>query len=59
MVEKVESFIRKLRWKAYRFCQDETQIDDVPVDNIGFKTLTTRQNEYLNPLENDLYKLIR
>ena len=29
------------------------------VENVDFKTLTTRpQNEYLNPFENDLYKLI-
>ena len=54
---KSRKFYQKIK---HRFCQDETQIDDVPVDNIGFKTLTTRpQNEYLNPLENDLYTLIR
>ena len=59
MVEKVESFIRRLRWKAYHFCKDHTQIDDVPVKTFGFKTLKTPpQNEYLNPFENNLYKLI-
>ena len=59
MVEKVQSFIRRLKWKAYHFCKDDKQIEDVPVKNFGFKSLTTPpQNEYLNPFENNLYKLI-
>ena len=59
MVGKVESFIRRLRWKAYHFCKDDTQIEDVPVKNFGFKSLTKPpQNEYPNPFENNLYKLI-
>ena len=59
LVERVESFIRRLRQKGYHFCKDDAQIEDVPVESFGLKLLITPlQNEYLNPFENDLYKLI-
>ena len=36
----------------------DTEIEDAPVENFGFKTLTTPlQHQYLNPFENDFYKL--
>ena len=36
-----------------------SQIEDVAVENFCFKILATPpQNEYLNPFENDLYRLI-
>ena len=47
--------------KVYHFCYGDTRIEDedVPVKNFGFKRLTTPpQNQYLNPFERDLYKLI-
>ena len=60
MVEKVESFIRRLRWKAHHFCKDNGKNDSRQFDNFGFKTSATPpQNEYLNVFENDLYEMIR
>ena len=41
MVEKVESFIKRSRWKGHHLWKDDRQIEDVPVKNVGFKTLTT------------------
>ena len=59
LVERVKSFIRRLREKGYHFCKDDAPIEDVPVESFGLKLLITPlQNEYLNPFENDLYKLI-
>ena len=60
MVEKVESFIRRLRWKVHHFCKDNGQNDSRQSDNFGFKTSATpQQNEYLNAFENDMYEMIR
>ena len=60
MVKKVDSFIRRLRWKAHHFCKDNGQNDSRQFDNFGFKTSATPpQNEYLNAFENDMYEMIR
>ena len=60
MVEKVENFIRRLRWKAHHFYKDNGPNDSRQFDNFGFKTSATPpQNEYLNAFENDMYEMIR
>ena len=52
MVEKVESFIRRLRWKAYFFCKDAKRYDNASVNSFGFKSLATPpQNEHLKAFE--------
>ena len=57
MVEKIECFIRRLRWKAYHFCKENDQGDNERFTNFGFKTsATSRQNETrINAFENDMY----
>ena len=58
MVEKVESFVRRLRWKAYHFCKENRTNDQCK--NFGLKTVVTPpQNEDLNAFENDMYDMIR
>ena len=60
MVEKVESFIRRLRWKAYFFCKDAKRYDNASVNSFGFKSLATPpQNEHLKAFEDDIYEMIR
>ena len=60
MVEKVESFVRRLRWKAYHFCKENRENNSDQCKNFGFKTVVTPpQNEDLNAFENDTYDMIR
>ena len=60
MVEKVECFIRKLRWKAYHFCKENGQDVNRRFTNFGFTTpATLPQNKYLDAFENDMYEMIR
>ena len=60
MVEKVESFVRRLRWKAYHFCKENRENNSGQCKNFGFKTVVTPpQNEDLNAFENDMYDMIR
>ena len=35
MVERVESFIRRLRWKAYFFCKDAKRYDNASVNSFS------------------------
>ena len=59
MVEKVECFIRKLRWKAYHFCKENGQDVNRRFTNFGFTTpATLPQNKYLDAFENDMYEMI-
>ena len=60
MVEKVESFVRRLRWKAYHFCKEYRENGSDHCKNVGFKTVATPpQNEDLNVFENGMYDMIR
>ena len=61
LTEKTENFIRRLRWKAYHFCKDNSQpVNESANEYFGFKTSTTQPpNEHLNAFENDLYDLIQ
>ena len=61
LTKKTENFIRRLRWKAYHFCESNWQpVNELANGYFGFKTLTTPlSNEHLNAFENDLYDLIQ
>ena len=55
MIEKVENFIKRIRWKAY-FYDNEDQRDNNSNSNFGFKSdKTPPQSEHLNAFEDDLY----
>ena len=55
MVEKVESFVRRLRWKAYQFCKENRENNSDQCKNFGFKTVVTPPQ---NAFENDMYDRI-
>ena len=60
LIFKLESFIKRIRWKAY-FFEKPNEIDDATtVNNFGFKSiLTPPKNDHLNAFEEDLYDLVR
>ena len=52
MAEKVESFIRSLRWKAYHFRKENRENDRDHCEKFGFKTVAIApQNKGLNAFE--------
>ena len=57
-MEKVESLITRLRWKAHFFFDEkEHSVNNM---NFGFKSsFTLPQHELLSPFESDLYDMIR
>ena len=56
MVEKVECFIRRLRWKAYYFCKENDEGNNKQFTNFGVKTSPTPpQNKYLNLDDQTMY----
>ena len=57
-INKLENFIRRLRWRAHFF---DTEENSRPAsDTFGFKTeLAPPQHQALNAFENDLYKMAR
>jgi len=58
MINKLESFIKNMRWKAYFYDHPETARGTKV--NYGFKSnKTPPQNQHLAPFENDLYELTR
>ena len=60
MIEKVESFVKRLRWKAFYFCKEKEKPENKPQNLFGFKSPTTPpQNGHLNSFENVLYNLIQ
>ena len=60
MIEKVESFLRILRWKAYHFCKKNRENDSDHSKYFWFTTIrTVPQNEDLNVFENGMYDIIR
>ena len=60
MVEKVESFVGRLRWKAYYFCKENRENDSDHFKNFALKTLiTSSKNENMNAFENNMYYMIR
>ena len=60
IAEKVESFVRRLRQKAYNLCKENRENHSDQCKNFGFKTVVTPpQNKDLNAFENDMYDMIR
>ena len=59
MIDKVESFITRLRWKAHIFQKPE-QRNSNNSTNFGFKSnVTPPQNEKITVFENGLYYMVR
>ena len=59
MIDKVEHFITRLRWKAY-FFEKPDQRNSNNSTNFGFKSnVTPPQNEKLASFENGLYDMVR
>ena len=60
MIFKLESFLKRIWWKAY-FLEKSNEIVDVTTDNnFGFKFVLTRpKNEHIIAFEEDLYDLVR
>ena len=60
LIFKLESFLKRRRWKAY-FFEKPNEIDDATtVNNFEFKSvLTLPKNEHLNAFDEDLYDLVR
>ena len=57
-INKLENFIRRLRWRAHFFNTEENSRPTS--DTFGFKTeLAPPQHQALNAFENDLYKMAR
>ena len=60
LIEKVESLIRRMRWKAHFHEKKGNCNDDTETENYGFKSdYAPPQNENLNAFENDIYEMIR
>ena len=58
LTDKVENFIRRIRWKAYFF--DNQNEENAYVENFGIKsTNVPPRNQWLIAFEDDLYELIR
>ena len=60
LIFKLESFIKRIRWKAY-FFENSNEINETTTTTIfGFKSVKTPpKNEHLSAFENDLYDLVR
>ena len=62
LTDKVENFIRRLRWKAYWFSKKNKKEDDDDeiIQKFGFKTTKTPPtNIHLKAFEDELYEIIR
>ena len=66
LVEKVEIFIKRMRWKAYFFDQNEENNDENKenprsnINNYGFKSRNCpKQNKHLDKFEDDLLLMIK
>ena len=60
LMGKVESFLKRLRWKAYFYeNSDENNLEHVN-NNYGFKSdRTPPQNKHLNEFENAMYDMVK
>ena len=61
MIEQLEKFIRRCRWKAYFFEKNmEKDVDEGKSKNFGFKSnKAPPQNADLHAFEDDLYAMVR
>ena len=59
LVEKVESLLRRMRWKVY-FFELNQEDEDHASENFGLKSdLTPPKNESISLFEKDMYQLIK
>ena len=60
LIFKLESVIKRIRWKAYFFENSNEINETTTATNFGFKSgKTPPKNEHLNAFKNDLYDLVR
>ena len=58
MIDKVENFIKRQRWKAFFF--ENPDANEETSENFGFKfNLSAPQNEHLIQFQNDLNDIVR
>ena len=58
MIFKLESFIKRIKWKAF-FYEKSENTPETTVGNFGFKSVRTPpKNEHLNEFETDLYDMV-
>ena len=59
LIFKLESFIKKIRWKVC-FLDKNSESNEQLNNNFGFKSfITPPKNEHLKAFENDLYDTVR
>ena len=59
MIFKLESFIKRIRWKVFFYEKSENTPESI-VDSFGFKSVRkSPKNEHLNAFESDLYDMVR
>ena len=59
MMHKLESFLKRIRWKAF-FFENKNETSAEHTNNFGFKSMKTPPvNEHLRAFENDLYDMIK
>ena len=59
LISKLESFIKRIRWKAF-FFENKNEYTSVITTNFGFKSVKTpRKNDHLNQFESDLYDMVQ
>ena len=59
LIQKVKSFIKRIRWKAF-FFERQCENNDEITTNFGFKPVNTpRKNENLNQFESGLYDMVQ
>ena len=60
MINKLENFVRRFRWKAYFFENKIPESNEGTKSKYGFKSdKSPPQNKYLVEFENDLYAMVR
>ena len=59
MMVKLESFIKRIRWKAFSYEKSDNTPETI-VDNFGFKLVRTPpKNEHINAFETELNDMVR
>ena len=59
LIQKVDSFIKTIRWKAFFFERQCVDNDEITT-NFGFKSVKTPpKNDNLNQFESDLYDMVQ
>ena len=59
LIQKVESFIERIRWKAF-FFERQCEYNNEIATNFGFKSVKTPpKNGNLNQFESDLYNMVQ